>query len=130
MEGVKARFDGVQTYDQLIPLIDDSYGAWSTYLAELKVLSPPPSLVPFHQSLQQAAEDLVSIYTQLRTAAVNQDENAANAIAEQADAVGNIYESNLLGTLQEFSRLQDELNMLKVEVDALRDRVATMGPDL
>ena len=127
MQGVMARFDSVQTYDQLVPLTEDSYEAWSTFLAELQALNPPPSLLPHHQQLVQAARDLVDIYAQLRTAAVNQDSTAADSIALQAEAVGDTYESNLLGSLQEFSRLQGEFNALKGELRAFKDRVADLA---
>ena len=102
MQGVMARFDSVQTYDQLVPLTEGSYEAWSTFLAELQALNPPPSLLPHHQQLVQAATDLVDIYAQLRTAAVNQDASAADSIALQGPRRwGTRYESNLLGSLQE-----------------------------
>lgn len=127
MQNVMARFDSVQTYDQLVPLTEDSYEAWNTHLTDLQALRPPPSLLPYHQQLVKAAQDLVGIYAQLRTASINQDSSAADSIAQQAQAVGDTYDNNLLGSLSEFSKLQGEFNALKGELRALKDRVADLS---
>jgi hypothetical protein len=124
MTDVQARFDSVSTYDQLIPLIDDSYNAWNNLLGALDNLAPPPSLASFHQLMVKAARDLTNIYTQLRTAAVNQDQAAANDIAAQADQVGNDFDANVRGSLREFSNMVEQYSALTAQLYDLIGQVA------
>lgn len=123
MESVQAQFDSVSTYDQLVPLVDQSYNAWSTFLAELQALKPPASLASFHQLQTQAAADLVDVYTRLRTAAVDQDAEAADIIAQEADAIGKDYEANLQSSLAEFKTMEQEYGSLQQELQGLIDQV-------
>jgi hypothetical protein len=123
MTGVQAQFDSVQTYDQLIPLVDQSYNAWNTFLSELKVMKPPPYLQSFHQLQMKAAADLVDVYTRLRTAAVNQDAEAADAIALEADQIGKDYDSNLQGSLKEFALLEQDYGNMQEGFQELIDKV-------